>query len=52
MIAGDAGHEMRVGWFPKDGYWLTCSCEHEAFLGEEAPLLSNVIAVGRQHQLQ
>jgi hypothetical protein len=53
MVGGDASHEMRVGWYPKDGgYWLTCSCEHEAFLGPDEPLLSSTIAVAREHQLR
>jgi hypothetical protein len=53
MLGGDSAHEMRVGWYPSDdGYWLTCSCGHEAFLDEEPPLLSDVITDARQHQLR
>ena len=53
MLGGDSDHEMRVGWYPADGgFWLTCSCGHEAFLDEEPPLLSDVITDARQHQLR
>jgi hypothetical protein len=53
MVGGDTSHEMRVGWYPKDGgYWLTCSCDYEALLDGGPPLLRDVITVARQHQLR